>query len=111
MRMKRENEVEILTKEVNVLTAKAARSMSSDDVKIVADMIKTLLGDFAELELTNKTTENLISTINNVVSLISVREIRSDNAAVELADASLKIVTKQAGSSSGTLVAGSAVGK
>ena len=80
-------------------------------MKIVADMIKTLLLDFAGLELTNKTTENLISTINNVVSLVSVNEVRSANAAEDLADASLAIVTKQARSSSGTLVAESSVGK
>ena len=97
--------------EINDITAKSGDKMSSNDVKKTTDIIEVFLED-PDLDISETTLQNLISTVDNIQTLTETEELRQEETSDLFRESAVLIVSEVARGDTGiTFVSKESVGK
>ena len=90
-----EDTQDTVSEKINSTTADSGEQMSSADVQNTVKIIDDIL-DAPDLEISDATLDNLISTIDNVQTKTDVNELRVDDTSDQLRESAVKVVAEVA---------------
>jgi hypothetical protein len=104
------NTQDFVSDQIKSTTATSGQIMSSTDVQNTAQIIDDIL-DVPDLEISDTTLNNLVTTVDNVQTNTEVDELRRDGTSDMIRNSAVKIVSEVAGQGIETFIPLNSVGK